>query len=142
MMFGHPTNLYWYKAFMEIDVKPFKSIGNPGTSSFELDTDIAFVLIFSYFTAAAVIVKRGCVDATWQTLASLWHESTLNLPPRLAGFTFANLCDETLGLDIAVGKLDTVVVAISYRCVKMAEHLDLHTELTLWSTYHTILRND
>lgn len=64
-MFGHPTNKYVSKS--RIEVKPFKSIGNPATSLFELDSDIAFVMILSYFTAPDVIVNpcwKGCADAT------------------------------------------------------------------------------
>lgn len=104
---------------MDKEAKPLKSIGNPVTCLFELDSDIAFVMILSNFMAHDVeTFWKGCNDATWQTLANLSQEPTLIPHPRIAGPAFENFCDEgILGLDIASGKLETVVVAILNECV-------------------------
>lgn len=127
-------------------MKPLKSIGNPATWLFELDSDIAFVMILSNFTVLAHDTKpwwKGRAEATWLTLASLSHEPNLNLPPRIAGPLFANLCDEGIwGLDVAIDKLENVVAAILNECYMMAECLNLHTKLTLKPANNNTLRNN
>ena len=129
---------------MEKEVKPFKSIGSPEACLFELDSDIAFVMILPNFMACddVQLLCKDCTDATWQRLASLLHDPTLTLPPRLAGPAFANLCNEGIqGLDIAFGKLETVVDILN-DCNMKVESLDQNKRLLLKPEYFNTLRND
>jgi len=64
---------------------------------------------------------RGCTEATLHALASLFHDSILDLPPRTKALASAIFCDDGMhDLDIANCKPENGVVAIFNVC-SMAE---------------------
>lgn len=82
---------------------------------FSVASDIAFVTTLSNLIDDDVKLRwKGCTDDIWHALVSLFHDTSLELPLRIAAPALKSLREEEMqGLAVAICRLEAAVVAIS-----------------------------